>query len=197
MLVLIPRKAYIPSIKHSTTLPFVDSAKYLLIRLSLRKQDKWHRLSSLKYQAEIGDKTSDAATELCNASCRSKPVVLPIVKKEVEDQTPYVKQEDLDVIDLTAHADFDIFPRKELPPVVKLEDEAIKSELDFREDLEPSPPDDDLNLDIFAEDESKMDLSELLACLTLEELRDVAKQLKLKTTGNNVRHVPPLPNSSC
>lgn len=45
----------------------VDAARYLLVRLALRKRDKWHRLSALKYERELGDPRCivEAIDELC------------------------------------------------------------------------------------------------------------------------------------
>ncbi|OSD08560.1 hypothetical protein PYCCODRAFT_1429618 [Trametes coccinea BRFM310] len=40
-------------------------AKYLFCRLCLRKTDKWHRLSSLKYESELGDGIVAAVETLC------------------------------------------------------------------------------------------------------------------------------------
>jgi Fanconi-associated nuclease 1 len=40
------------------------------------------------------------------------------------------------------------------------------------------------NLTVFAYDERDMTFHELLTCLTLDELKSLAKQLKLKTTQN-------------
>jgi hypothetical protein len=42
----------------------------------------------------------------------------------------------------------------------------------------------ELDLTVFADDESKMSLHDLLRCLTTDELKGLARQLKIKTTQN-------------
>ncbi|KAK7694026.1 hypothetical protein QCA50_003602 [Cerrena zonata] len=124
--------------------------RYLLIRLCLRKNDKWHRLSDLKYRKELGDDIPDAIRELCHDS--KKTSHYEEVKPEVIDLTvdEYLSQSEPG-------------PSK-LPPL-------------------PSPLNSEPNLDVFADDHSHATIRELLVCLTLSELRAVAKQVKSTSTG--------------
>lgn len=124
----------------------VDASRYLLVRLALRKADKWHRLSTLKYKSELGDSIPAAIDALCYDPSK----VDPIVKVE-EPENP-------DIIDLTLDDD----------------DEPETSQ-------QPSSP---LDLLVFAEDESKMTLHELLECLSTDELKGVAKERKLRAIPN-------------
>jgi hypothetical protein len=124
----------------------IDTARYLLVRLALRKADKWHRLGELKYYSELGDSIPAAIDVLCEDPSKVDPVV------KVEE--PH----DPDVIDLTLDED----------------DEPETSQ----RSQEP------LDLLVFAEDESKMTLHELLICLSTDELKAVAKERRLKTVQN-------------
>jgi hypothetical protein len=53
-----------------------DAARYLLVRLCLRKEGKWHRLSDLKYEKELGSTgvILDAMNELCGCILTQPPV---------------------------------------------------------------------------------------------------------------------------
>ena len=118
---------------------YIADAQYLLVRLCLRKEDKWHRLSDLKYEKQIGggDTIRKAIDELCFPRGAS-------FDDPIEDEF-----EGREIIDLTS-------------------------------DDEPTAE--------FAEDDSAMTMKDLLGCLTLDELKDLAKQFKVKTKGApNVR----------
>ena len=118
---------------------YIADAQYLLVRLCLRKEDKWHRLSDLKYEKQIGsgDAIRKAIDELCFPQGASSD-------DPIEDEF-----EGREIIDLTS-------------------------------DDEPTAE--------FAEDDSAMTMKDLLGCLTLDELKDLAKQFKVKTKGApNVR----------
>ncbi|KAI0372954.1 hypothetical protein BV20DRAFT_1034206 [Pilatotrama ljubarskyi] len=89
------------------------AAKYLFCRLCLRKTDKWHRLSSLKYQSELGDSIREAVDVLCG-----RP------PSEEEDMKPAI--EDIIIADLN--------------PTFRLEsDPQVKLESDTEPDTRPGP----------------------------------------------------------
>lgn len=141
-----------------------DSAKYLLVRLCLRKHDQWIRKNDLKYHRELGDKLSDAMRELCSAA-QCRPAV----------HDPAVKIEDPDLIDLT----FDDEEPLAHSSKIKLEEPSAKSPIS-QLPVEP-------NYTAFADDDSKADLRQLMNCLKREELHDLAKERKIKPTGLTVR----------
>ncbi|KAH9901518.1 VRR-NUC domain-containing protein [Cubamyces lactineus] len=200
-------------------------AKYLFCRLCLRKTNRWHRLSKLKYQSELGDGILDALNILCGrlpedvkpvvdtkapivpdflptfrlpdepqikpdpdvempALAEVTPPVEPEVKPQVKDTkpklkkksampTPYpiIKKEGYEIIDLTFDEDEDT--AKDAPV-------AGPSNSPVYEPPPPScakrPPD----FSVFADDEERADLMDLLDCLHTDELYDIAKQLKIK-----------------
>lgn len=64
-----------------------------MIRLCLRKNDKWHRLDNLKYEKELGDGIQDAIRELCHDSKKTshyqevKPEVIDLTLDEILSQS--------------------------------------------------------------------------------------------------------------
>jgi hypothetical protein len=123
-----------------------DRAKYLLVRLALRKSGKWHRLDKLDgFYAELGPFIEEAIAELC---CRGS------TKAETDGN---IKADEAEIIDLTLDRD----------------DEGEGEQ----EDEEDEP-----DLSFFAQDETKMTLPELLECLTVSEVRQLANQLKLRAS---------------
>lgn len=141
-----------------------DNARYLLIRLCLRKIEKWHRLSTLRYEQELGSGIPAAIQELC----RDTPPELPSTEEQrpvvKEEEQPVVKEEEREIIDLT----LDSPSHSQLAQLSRLSASAI-SEPDYS---------------YFADDDSQATLQELIDCLTLDELRGIAKQMKLKITAN-------------
>jgi len=145
-----------------------DSAKYLLIRLCLRKPGKWHRLSSLKYQRDLGENITTGLEMLC--ACPTRP--------SVEEHV--TKQEEREVIDLTLD---EMEPESTVkpPPAPYLETvEAGPSSIK----LEDIPEESCGDLSFFAQDETHAELHELLECLSMEELKQLAKDMKIKTSLN-------------
>jgi Fanconi-associated nuclease 1 len=145
----------------------IDAAKYLLIRLCLRKSAKWHRLNSLKYQHELGEEIATTLETLC---------VCP--RQRSTDERP-IKQEEREIIDLTLDEIDTMKPLSEQlmaeagPSSIKIEDLSLSEQ-----------PCGDLSF--FAQDHTHAELSELLECLTLEELRRVAKDMKIRSVSLNV-----------
>ena len=137
---------------------FTASAKYLPVRLCLRKTGKWHRFSSLKYESELGDTILPALRELCGSKKRRE--------KQVEVKVE-VKVEEVEIIDLTMNDD-------EKPGPV-----AGPSKLSLLPPtpVVPDPP----SYEFLADDSSEASLRELLECLTLPELKDTANTVKVKS----------------
>ncbi|KAI0784419.1 VRR-NUC domain-containing protein [Abortiporus biennis] len=145
-----------------------ESARYLLVRLCLRKRDKWHRLDSLKYQRELRNSIPDAVQELCYS-------------QTIATETVHIKKEP-EIIDLTVDSDDEEQPQpseSQQPPINDVT--ASNAEHDYS---------------VFADDASRAQLRELMECLTLEELRRMAKDMKLKATFNRVTLINTILSSS-
>lgn len=145
---------------------FTADAQYLLIRLCLRKEDKWHRISDLKYEKQIGggDGIRKAIDDLCSPAA-SNETENQAQAPEVHQEPPQdVKQEEPEIIDLSI--DEDNNAKEEEIPI-------------------PLPPSSSQPAEIlaFAEDDSVMTIKDLLGCLNLDELKDIAKQFKVKMKG--------------
>ncbi|EPQ57894.1 hypothetical protein GLOTRDRAFT_36429 [Gloeophyllum trabeum ATCC 11539] len=108
------------------------NARYLFIRLLLRKPATWHGLGSLNYKSELGDAILDAVHELCGNEPKPTP---PMLKSSTSEDGP-------------------------------------ASEQSAPNSLETSS--------IFAESDSQATLQELLECLTVPQLKDLAKRMKVK-----------------
>ena len=152
----------------------LDAAKYLLIRLCLRKSGKWHRLNSLKYQHELGEEIATALETLC---------VYP--RHYLTEEHP-IKQEEREIIDLTLDEMDTIEPSFPLsgqsmaeagPSSIKIEDLSL-----FWSNLCG-------DLSFFAQDHTHAELSELLECLSLEELRRLGKDMKTRSFSLNVSNL--------
>ncbi|KAF8514069.1 VRR-NUC domain-containing protein [Gautieria morchelliformis] len=140
-------------------------ARYLLIRLCLRKRGKWHSLADLekRYKIEIGGKEriSQAIDELCGIT---------------RDAVVNVKDEEPDVIDSTQGENED----SEMPPASRTLDQC-----DRRKEKESIPKDDADKVYTFGQDDASASLPELLGCITHDELKKIGKQLKVTKTGQN------------
>ncbi|KAI0076777.1 hypothetical protein K474DRAFT_1644316 [Panus rudis PR-1116 ss-1] len=156
------------------------NAKYLLVRLCLRKTDRWHRLSQLKYVHEIGDDGLTAALkELCGiATSDNRPEPPSKAKPKAKG-----KKQEAEVIDLTLDSDEEEEEKPDPQPVAG-----------------PSTPPPSLpsepNYDVFAYDDSDAELHELLDCLMTDELRDLAKRLKTKHNGKRDELITGLLNTT-
>lgn len=139
-----------------------DGARYLLIRLCLRKTDQWIKLGDLKYQRELGQAgILDAVRELCR-----NPLAEARAKAQA-DFKPKVEPKEVDIHDLTMDND----------------------ELRMAKDPSPAAQEEQARPDYtyFARDESQASLEELLDCLRLDDLKDLVRQMRLKTKDNKVR----------
>jgi Fanconi-associated nuclease 1 len=89
----------------------LDRARYLIVRLALRKAGKWYRLSALKYESELGKSIPSAITELCqntvqvqvDVKVKEEPEIIDLTldEDEVQPPTPQPKPE----LDLTVFAE--------------------------------------------------------------------------------------------
>jgi Fanconi-associated nuclease 1 len=157
--------------------PFVhvDPAKYLLTRLCLRKPGKWHRLSSLRYQHELGDNIMAILEMLCVSS-------RPNTTEHCE-----IKQEEQEIIDLTLH-EMDLQDAIKPPQAPLLEPKAEAGPSSIKIEDIPEQPCGDLSF--LAQDHTYAGLPELLNCLSLEELRQLAKDMKIRKPCVNVSSLP-------
>lgn len=154
--------------------PHVDPAKYLFIRLCLRKPGKWHRLSSLRYQNELGEEITTALGTLC------------VYPRQDSTEKRAVKQEEREIIDLTLdEMELETTTKPPAPlweqPKAEVGPSSIKME-----DISEQPCGD---LSFFAQDHTHAELPELLECLSLEELRQLAKDMKIRSTSLNVSYL--------
>lgn len=146
-----------------------DKAKYLLIKLCLRKTDRWLKLADLKYQRELGeDGILEAMRELCG-----DPAPDPTTQPEtVEDTKPNAETKP-GVIDLTIEDENEA------------QDAAVHpSELGTAhlEEAQLRAPD----YTYLALSANGADLVDLLDCLPVPELRDLIKKMKLTCKDNQV-----------
>jgi len=165
-----------PSNHFPTPFVHVDPAKYLLTRLCLRKPGKWHRLSLLRYQHELGENIMAILEMLCVSS------------KPNTTEHHAIKQEEQEIIDLTLH-EMDLQDAMKPLPAPLLEQpkaEAGPSSIKIEDISEQSCGD----LSFFAQDHTYAGLPELLNCLSLEELRQLAKDMKIRKPCANVSSLP-------
>lgn len=154
----------------------IDREKFLFVRLCLRKH-QWIRLSDLKYGGELGTQTEIAAVaeQLCsrneNGPVPGPSLLLPKPKPQAKGKAP-------EVIDLTGGDDGDTSKPGPLTSVVTPFEPAPHPKLE-----DPAIPD----YSVFAHGESMATDEELLGCLRLEELKDLAKTLKIQHTKIKVR----------
>ncbi|KAG1743414.1 hypothetical protein EDB19DRAFT_1907050 [Suillus lakei] len=206
------------------------SAKFLLTKLLLRKFNAWHRLDSLKYEAEIGSKEGliQAIDEICFVPGQVKvdaideggvkvdiggreiidltddvypPPSLPShILQPQEIPTPHLYQPALPTSSTIKTEEVPIHLNATLsaanaiagPSSIKLEDfpQMTDTKLANRVDTLPEPA------GTLAEDESQMDLPALLECLRVDELRCIAKQMRVKP-GSKPDMIHALLRGSC
>ncbi|TFK54629.1 hypothetical protein OE88DRAFT_1653035 [Heliocybe sulcata] len=157
------------------------NARYLFIRLLLRKSAKWHGLKYLNYEYELGNKNTirDALRELCSDPKHQQPA-----KEEVE-----VKEEQPEIIDLTVddHVDLTLDSSQDSKPT------AGPSK---QEGSETAPTNTDEDLGLLAEDDSQATLLELLECLTVAQLKLLATQMKVKADNKRASLIEALMSSA-
>jgi Fanconi-associated nuclease 1 len=126
----------------------------------------------LRYQQELGENIQVALDTLCAAANMKEPVV---------------KREEQDIIDLTLDDDTPLRDAVEHPVAIPQyhSAEAGPSTIKIEDTLQHPHAD----LSFFAQDHSYAELPELLECLTLDELRQLAKDMKIRKTSGNVSSV--------
>lgn len=129
-----------------------DHARYLLVRLLLRKESKCIRLSGLKYTSELGSSANIIAAmkRLCGDT---SPPTLKYAKPKPPKGTAD------DAISISDDEEED-------PPCEVKDEPAPEGNVPF----------------VYAEDETKMTLRELLGCLRCEELSEIGRSFKIKGT---------------
>lgn len=138
-----------------------------MVKLLLRKQETWHRLDTLKYEGELG--SVSAIVEAIDELCQVGPETSDVVEKE--------EPEEQGIVDATMGESV-ANPQQEQDKLASVDAGAPEFSSENR------PP-------ALARNEREMDLKSLLECLRVDELKAVAKQLKLKT---NQKVSLPLPN---
>ncbi|KAI6166832.1 hypothetical protein EDD17DRAFT_1752182 [Pisolithus thermaeus] len=133
------------------------NARFLMVRLLLRKPDLWHRLDSLKYQRELGGHEAVVAAvgEICQNRHPASAIQDVSVAHEIIDLT--LEWEHSEPVESTSGYDGTCSSKT--------------SDLDTTSVVESL---------VLAEDEDQMDLEALLDCLKANELRLIARQLQLK-----------------
>lgn len=159
-----------------------DRARYLLVRLALRQPD-WHALSSLqKYSSEIGEEELEQALRtLCipikDMNFEQSPPPSPTL---VIKQADVVKKEEA-AVDLTLLDD-------EEPPIPRMIQKPTQAILvkpsiktSDQEIEEPVVDPFNLKFDYLFRDQSTMTVKEALTRLTLPDLREISKSMKVGT----------------
>ncbi|KAF9227566.1 hypothetical protein BS17DRAFT_773961 [Gyrodon lividus] len=144
------------------------NARFLLVKLLLRKQDTWHRLDALKYQNELGSVSAivDAIDEMCQVS--------PEPLDDVEEE----EMEEREIIDLMIDSDPDTYNAVN---VEQEEDQPALMNPNYPMEAGASAASSESRALVLTRSEREMDLAALLDCLRIDELKAVAKQMQFKT----------------
>ncbi|KZO91796.1 hypothetical protein CALVIDRAFT_335321 [Calocera viscosa TUFC12733] len=159
-------------------------SRYLLVRLLLRKRGKWHRLDNLRvrYGHEVGDKLELAVSELCYGYVCSSSA------SATSERRISTTSIDIDLRKALAASllSFEAEEQGRQAAVPKGERESQSAPPDpapySLKDNEVS--EDDQPISFFALPPESACLEDLLETLSLDELRDLAKQMKIKHTQN-------------
>lgn len=164
-----------------------DPTRYLLVRLVLR-QPEWHALSSLhKYSSEIGEEgLEEALKTLCVPVKDLKLGQLPTPSpNQVIEEEKVVKKEEEDVTDLTF-----LYGGTTPPPTLRLPltQRSLQATLtkpstkaSDHEIEEPVVDPANLKFDFLFRDQSSMTVREALTRLTLPDLREISRCMKVGT----------------
>ncbi|KAL5511287.1 hypothetical protein ACEPAH_4503 [Sanghuangporus vaninii] len=149
------------------------NARYLLARLLVRKTGKWYRFDQLKYVAELGmEGIMEAVKELCGTLGSGPDSQKSTSPKSSQSSKRSLKTRN--VIDLISDDEDHII----LPEAEASTDPSLSQAYSNVSGSKPGFFGSGL-LDYYAEDESRASLSELLKCLNVDELKSLAKTLKL------------------
>ena len=172
-----------------TTDSFKDKARYLLARLLVRKTGKWYRVDQLKYVAELGaEGIVEAMKELCGTLSSNGGSQRSVSSQLSQTPAREEKVENANVVDLISN---DEDGRREAAERAESKQTVVScststSQSDDEQKLRTKSLDNRNLLDYYAEDESRASLSDLLKCLTVEELKNLAKTLKLSSALTTV-----------
>jgi Fanconi-associated nuclease 1 len=145
--------------------------------LILRKPGQWFRLDKLKYISELGEQgIKDAIVELCtfpNYEASKDESSLPSSSSAPPSRKP--SQADTAVIDLTLDSDEEmeqpVPSSSRTPPALEhSKSDPTPTILSSQSTATPS---------IFAQDESHATLDELVSCLNVDELKSIARMMKI------------------
>ncbi|KAG6816690.1 hypothetical protein H0H87_003778 [Tephrocybe sp. NHM501043] len=158
------------------------NSRYCLIRLILRKTNCWYTVKSMeKFKNEVGEHGLDSAIE---SLCRSLNNEAQVEQKVQKEPTLEVSMPKVELIDLTLDSDDE--EETVLGPFnAEVGLSSVRKDLDIKpsldallqsSDSQPYEP----NFGFFLEDETSMDLKELLNRLNNEQLRELVKETKTK-----------------
>ncbi|KAF4608206.1 hypothetical protein EYR40_000550 [Pleurotus pulmonarius] len=142
-------------------------SRFLLARLALRKPGQWYSVPKLQnLKKEVGEGLVEAIDELTYTKT-SFDTSSPEVEMDAE---PDIKQEpEPDFIDLTLDSDEDLASASSMEPSTTTTTPSSSP---------PNVPSHDYSY--FCQNEKVMTLSELLNCLKVEQLKAIAKEMKVK-----------------
>ncbi|KAK0211693.1 VRR-NUC domain-containing protein [Armillaria fumosa] len=140
-------------------------ARYLLVRLLCRKQNRWHSFNALhRYTSEIGeDGIRQAITDLAVALEPSEEVEVKVEESEIIDLT-LDEEEDEDRKPVAG-------PSRLAPPHTQSKDAVFEAVME------------DFDLSYFCKDESTMTLREILETLPADQVRALAKEARVSPNG--------------
>lgn len=178
-----------------------DESKFLLFRLLFRKPDQWFRLDKLNYVKELGslEAVQSALVGLCEA-CRSNsdtPAEREDRKASTSSEYDWMKEQ-TEIIDLTLDEDeieIDVkFSKSSGPPSLDAPSEQLHPPSTIKENASSDCCSSGSvtgkatdELDLFIQDEQYATLEDLIACLNVEEMKVMAKTLKITKVNLKVR----------
>lgn len=147
----------------------VDPAKYLFIRLSLRKTDQWLKLADLRYESELGQAgIVEAMKELCRAPKQPSTQIVASTHLHVH------ANEGPEIIDLT------IDEEEAAVVPIGLGDQHPPMKSETEGEMQERKPD----YTCMAHGIDDADNLDLLYCLNMDDLRDLIKKMKLSCKEN-------------
>ncbi|KDQ19745.1 hypothetical protein BOTBODRAFT_125157 [Botryobasidium botryosum FD-172 SS1] len=170
------------------------AARYLLVRLSLRKRAKWHRYDALytSYASEIGPHLKDAMAQLCVSFDESIPPPpkqedAHALQKKVEvieisdDEEELKVDEELTVIDVDAESVAeDAEPSACVPRHSPTLSESSSKKQEGVRGAVTEPP-----ITFFAQDDESTSIEDLIAVMSWDELKSIGKSMKVLKPGMN------------
>lgn len=145
-------------------------------------------MDSLKYTAELGDENSliRAIDELCPKTAKGGSKRLFENRKDLVVST----QQQPEIIDLTLDDDEEEEKKTPEPTQSPISDQSSSVTLDTTSiDLTMDQPTEghiELDLTFLAEDNASAELTDLIGCLSVEELKQIAKIMKIPKPNLNV-----------